>query len=101
MYTHFRIQNFKSFRDLAFDDLARVNLIAGKNNTGKTSVLEAIALHSGLLGVSFLNRVNNSPSKPQHIPLLVLFHNLDKTKTVTFDDMKQFLTLLADATTTI
>jgi AAA15 family ATPase/GTPase len=47
MYTRFRIQNFKSFRDLAFDDLARVNLIAGKNNTGKTSVLEALLLHAG------------------------------------------------------
>jgi hypothetical protein len=47
MYTRFRIQNFKGFRDLEFDDLARINLLAGKNNTGKTSVLEALLLHTG------------------------------------------------------
>lgn len=47
MYTTFRIQNFKGFKDLTFDNLARVNLIAGKNNTGKTSVLEAVLFHAG------------------------------------------------------
>ena len=38
------IQNFRGFRDLTIGPLGRVNLIAGKNNTGKSSVLEAIYL---------------------------------------------------------
>lgn len=47
MYTSFSIENFRGFKKLELTDLARVNLIAGKNNTGKTSLLEAIHFHSG------------------------------------------------------
>lgn len=46
MYTNFRIQNFRGFKDLELKDLARVNLIAGKNNNGKTALLEAIFMYS-------------------------------------------------------
>ena len=38
------IKNFRGFRELKIEPLARVNLIAGKNNVGKTSVLEALYL---------------------------------------------------------
>ncbi len=49
MLTTLRIQNFRGFKDLTLGTvehpLKRVNLIAGKNNSGKTAVLEAILLH--------------------------------------------------------
>ena len=38
------IQNFRLFKDFQIDDLAQVNLIVGKNNVGKSSLLEAINL---------------------------------------------------------
>lgn len=38
------IQNFRRFQNLQFESLDRVNLIIGKNNTGKTVVLEALYL---------------------------------------------------------
>jgi AAA15 family ATPase/GTPase len=38
------IKNFRAFRDLTIEPLARVNLIAGKNDVGKTGVLEALYL---------------------------------------------------------
>lgn len=47
VYTSLRIQNFRCFEDLHLNDLARINLIAGKNNTGKTSLLEAISILAG------------------------------------------------------
>ena len=47
MYTSFREQNFRGFRNLQLNDLGRVNLIAGKNNAGKTALLEAMHIHSG------------------------------------------------------
>ena len=47
MYTSFGVKNFRCFRDLQLNDLGRVNLIAGRNNSGKTALLEAIYLHSG------------------------------------------------------
>lgn len=55
MYTSFSIKNFRGFKELELKQLQRVNLIAGKNNVGKTALLEAIFL---LLG----------PSNPQ-IPI--------------------------------
>jgi AAA15 family ATPase/GTPase len=42
MLTSLEIRNFRGFRQLAIPKIARVNLITGKNNTGKTALLEAI-----------------------------------------------------------
>jgi energy-coupling factor transporter ATP-binding protein EcfA2 len=39
-----RIQNYRLFEDFSIDNLARVNLIVGKNNVGKSSLLEALYL---------------------------------------------------------
>ncbi|MDD9955428.1 MAG: AAA family ATPase [Anaerolineaceae bacterium] len=57
MYSSFRVQNFRGFKDLRLDDLARVNLIAGKNNTGKTALLEAIYTYTGVYDSSMLLRI--------------------------------------------
>jgi hypothetical protein len=38
------IKNYRCFKDFTIDGLARVNLIVGKNNSGKTALLEAIYL---------------------------------------------------------
>ncbi|HRI69859.1 MAG TPA: AAA family ATPase [Polyangium sp.] len=37
------IKSFRGLHDVRLDGLSRVNIIAGKNNAGKTSVLEALA----------------------------------------------------------
>lgn len=39
-----RIENFRGFHSLELHDLGRLNLLVGTNNSGKTSVLEAIQL---------------------------------------------------------
>ena len=41
MFRDLRIRNFRAFDELEIKRLGRVNLIAGKNNSGKTSLLEA------------------------------------------------------------
>jgi hypothetical protein len=46
MYQSIDIEKFRGFGKLALDGLGRVNLVVGKNNMGKTSLLEAIALVS-------------------------------------------------------
>lgn len=40
------IRNFRAFHDLKIERLGRVNLIVGKNNVGKTSLLEALQLYA-------------------------------------------------------
>jgi hypothetical protein len=39
-----RITGFRGLRDLSLHGLARVNLLVGRNNCGKTSVLEALSI---------------------------------------------------------
>jgi len=43
MIRELKIENFRAFRELHLTGLGRVNLLVGENNSGKTSVLEAIA----------------------------------------------------------
>jgi hypothetical protein len=42
----FEVQGFRAFKDLRIERLGRVNLIVGKNNVGKTSLLEAVQLYA-------------------------------------------------------
>lgn len=41
------IQNFRSLEDFEINKLGRINLIVGKNNSGKSSVLEALRIYAG------------------------------------------------------
>ncbi len=47
MLTQLQIRGFRGFRDLTINPLGRINLFAGKNNSGKTSLLETIFLLVG------------------------------------------------------
>jgi len=38
------VSRFRGLRDLVLADLGRINLLVGPNNTGKTSILEAVAI---------------------------------------------------------
>ena len=42
-----KIENFRSLEDFQVTKLGRVNLIVGKNNSGKSSVLEALRIYAG------------------------------------------------------
>ncbi len=45
MLRKFSVRNFRCLRELDIEPLARVNLIVGQNNVGKTALLEALYLH--------------------------------------------------------
>ena len=45
MLKGFEIENFRTFRHVRIDWLGRVNLIVGRNNVGKTMLLEALRLY--------------------------------------------------------
>lgn len=56
MLESLRVKNLRLFRDLKIDRLERINLLAGRNDSGKTSLLEAILLMAagGEPGLLFL-----------------------------------------------
>lgn len=45
MLQSLEIRNYRNLRYLTIEKLGRVNLVLGKNNTGKTSLLEAISIY--------------------------------------------------------
>ena len=40
------IKNYRNLKDLRIKSLSRINLVTGKNNTGKSTILEAIAIYA-------------------------------------------------------
>lgn len=86
MYTSFSIKNFRCIKEMTIESLARVNLIAGMNNMGKTALLEALWLHSGpnipALGdrlARFRGISGQDPGRLMHD----LFYDFDPNRTIT------------------
>jgi predicted ATPase len=57
MYKSLTIKHFRGIEELAIANLSRVNLVVGRNNTGKTSVLEALLLLGGSSNASPATRL--------------------------------------------
>jgi hypothetical protein len=70
MITELEIQNFRGFKNLKLEGLRRVNLLMGGNDTGKTSVLEALVLLLGdtrsLHNLATAFRNNQAGGEPSH-----------------------------------
>jgi AAA15 family ATPase/GTPase len=58
MFKSIKIKNFRGITDLKLENLSRVNLIVGKNNCGKTTILESIFLLIGASNASLPRRIN-------------------------------------------
>lgn len=65
--TYLHIHNFKSIRDMEIRDIDRALILVGKNNTGKTSILDAVCAVCGCYQVQeadFNEREQPSSSTP-------------------------------------
>ena len=90
MITSIKIQNYKLFKSFSLEDIPNIALISGKNNSGKTSLLEALFMsldcsnsamfmrHLGWRGLSSFSNNAKSLFAPS-------FHNFDLTKSITFE----------------
>jgi len=58
VFTSISIKNFRCFRELSVEPLDQVNLIAGKNNVGKTALLEAIFLLIGAENIGLVTKLS-------------------------------------------
>src|SRR5712692_2567788 len=59
MLTSIHLKNFRALRDVKIEPLRRVNLITGQNDTGKTTVLEALRI---------LLSLPSAHQQPGHLP---------------------------------
>lgn len=59
MLNSLEIRNFRNLKELKINSLGSVNLFTGKNNTGKSTLLEAIALYAAKGDLNFLYQLLN------------------------------------------
>ncbi len=78
-YKDLSIANFRSIGELKLDDFRRINLITGRNNSGKTSVLEALFLLSGMSNPQLAVNINNFRNLilSKNDDFSYIFHDLD------------------------
>lgn len=48
VYKNLKIKNFRGIKNLELNDLSQVNILLGKNNCGKSSILEAVFMLTGV-----------------------------------------------------
>ncbi|WP_013324588.1 AAA family ATPase [Gloeothece verrucosa] len=60
MLQSLKIENFRCFRSFELNNLGRINLLVGKNNSGKTSLLEAVQLFSSQFDLKSLAQLMSS-----------------------------------------
>ena len=87
MLEKLEIRNYRIFRELKIDQLRRVNLIAGSNNSGKTSLLETIFLLAGAGNAQLLLNLNVVRAEPNSVALgdtvwRHIFSNLDVSRRI-------------------
>lgn len=78
MFKSITIKNFRCFEEFKIDNLERVNLIGGVNNIGKTALLEAIFLLSGLNSIELPFKLN-------------LFRGVFRQETIDVEDICEWL----------
>jgi predicted ATPase len=87
-----QVSNFRVLKRLEVDNLARINLITGKNNAGKTSLLEALFIHLAAPNTNPIVRIQGwraeeiaiTKSVNSDAPSFVwFFHDLDVKQLIT------------------
>jgi len=87
--TSLEIRNFRAFSHLVINRLGRVNLVVGRNNVGKTCLLEALRLYDSRGAVPVIaailtsrNEVRLDPVHERALPMLdMLFHKTPELDT--------------------
>ena len=79
----FEVENFRSLKHLKLEKLARVNLLVGKNNVGKSSVLEAIYTLANIETNHWLFEIESDRGlDDEEIDFRYLFHNFDSLSSI-------------------
>ena len=74
MFQRLQIKNFRLFDDLEIDGLNRINLLGGRNNSGKTTALEGLFLLAGggnpelVLRISAFRGIKQVEGSPAVVP---------------------------------
>lgn len=78
MIKDLRVSGYRGIRELEMRDFGKVNLLVGKNNSGKSSVLECLALLTRPLSQSTLFSLNRLRAITTADEWSLFFHNFDE-----------------------
>jgi len=83
-FQNIHIQNFRSIKDLKIDGFKQINLFAGKNNDGKTTILESIFVLAGATNPELSLSINGlrDYEKMREDDFIILFHNLNHKRNI-------------------
>lgn len=79
-FKNLEIKNFRGIDHLKIDDFSRVNVLLGQNNSGKSTVLEAIAMLMGMSNPDLpqaINAVRARKAFSKFIDIQYFFNNLN------------------------
>lgn len=79
-FKNVEISNFRGIDHLKIEDFSRVNIFLGQNNSGKSTVLEALSLLTGMANPDTPLNINRFRTRNLFSPfkdLYYLFHNMD------------------------
>ena len=80
------ISNFRCFNKLKIDYFKKINFIIGENNSGKTSVLEAIILALSSSRISIIENIKSINRFVENkAEIKNLFHNFDYSNNINFN----------------
>lgn len=87
MIQHLEVNNFKSFGKIELNNLGRINLLLGKNNTGKTALLEmlfflSLPTNPGDVLARLYETRGYEPERGSPEPWYAIFHNFKSSKEI-------------------
>lgn len=71
MLKNFTIKNYKSIKEFEIKKLNRVNLFIGRNNAGKSNILEAILLYATRFNLNSITQINSQRTERAISPRLI------------------------------
>lgn len=78
-FKNLEIKNFRGIDRLVMDDFSRVNVFLGQNGSGKSSILEAILMLTGMSNPGLpqsINMLRSRGAAGQYLDVRYFFHNL-------------------------
>lgn len=103
MFCNIEIERFRGIREAHVDGLKRINLFFGKNNCGKSSLLDSVFLIAGLSNPKLPLNVNilRNYRKLEKSDMLLDFYGLDASKPITIraynDEMRELNIYLVES----
>ena len=83
MFTKIKIENFKVFKLIEISDFSRINVFFGKNNCGKSTLLDALFILTGISNPQLIMRTNQFRDYTKLKDLSYFFHNFDTENNIT------------------